>query len=251
MRVDAIEGIPEVVPGNDLAQVLIEAITAPGNGGLKPGDLLVIAQKVVSKAEGRYVRLAEVEPSDTALTLGQQTDKDPRIVELILRESRQVLRHRTGLIVSETHHGMVMANAGIDQSNIRGEDGEVVLMLPLDSDQSAAALRQRLEARFGSPIGVIISDSVGRAWRLGTTGQALGSSGPLALWDLRGELDREGRAMQSSQVGFIDQIASAGALVMGEGAEGLPAARVRGLAWTPSNAGGRDLVRPAADDMFR
>ena len=195
--------------------------------------------------------LRDVDPSAEALELGAATDKDPRIVELILRESRQVLRHRPGLIVTETHQGMVMANAGIDQSNIRGEDGEVVLLLPVDSDASARRLRARLEGRFDSPIGVVISDSVGRAWRSGTVGQALGSSGPVPLWDLRGTPDREGRPMQSSQVGFIDQIASAAALAMGEGAEGTPAARIRGLAWTPSESPGISLVRPAEDDLFR
>lgn len=250
MLVEAIAGIPEVRPGDDLGAMLVAVLCQPGQE-LRAHDILVVAQKVVSKAEGRYAVLAEVEPSAEAIALGRQTDKDARIVELILRESNCVVRHRPGLIVTETHHGMVMANAGIDQSNVRGEDGEVALLLPRDSDASAGHLRAALEARFGAPIGVIISDSVGRAWRLGTTGQALGSSGPIPLWDLRGELDREGRPMQSSQVGFIDQIASAAALVMGEAAEGTPAVRIRDLPWVPSPMPGISLVRPGADDLFR
>ena len=172
ITVDAIPGIPEVVPGDDLSLALIDALDCAGIA-LASRDIVVVAQKIVSKAEGRYAYLRDQKPSAVAHSLGAETDKDPRIVELILSESRAVLRRRPGLIVVETHHGFVMANAGIDQSNIRPpsapdeDDNEAVLLLPIDSDASAAQLRADFEARFESPIGVIISDSIGRAWRNG------------------------------------------------------------------------------------
>ncbi len=251
MQIEAVPGLPEVRPGDSLSMLLVDAMSG-ANMTLQAGDIVVLAQKIVSKAEGRYAVLAEVEVSPEAAALAVQTDKDPRVVELILRESSAVVRKRPGLIVTETHHGFVMANAGIDQSNVRGDDGEVALLLPLDSDASARQLRRELEAHYAqAPIGVVITDSVGRAWRLGTIGQAIGSCGPIPLWDLRGEPDREGRAMLSSQVGYVDQIAAAAVLVMGEAAEGTPVARVRGLPWEPVDEPASVLIRPAQDDMFR
>lgn len=251
MQIEAVPGIPEVRPGDDLTALLADAMSS---ANLKPraGDIVVLAQKIVSKAEGRYAVLSQVDVSPEALALAAETDKDPRVVELILRESNDVVRKRPGLIVTETHHGFVMANAGIDQSNVRGGDSEVALLLPLDADLSARRLRSGLEGHFAqAPIGVVITDSVGRAWRLGTIGQAIGSSGPIPLWDLRGEPDREGRAMLSSQVGYVDQIAAAAVLVMGEAAEGTPVALVRELPWKPVDEPASVLVRPAQDDMFR
>lgn len=250
MQLQALSGIGEVRPGDDLAGLIAEAIAGDPEG-LQPGDILVLAQKIVSKAEGRYARLDEVVVSEPAARLAAETDKDPRIVELILRESRCVVRQRPGLIVTETHHGFVMANAGIDQSNVRNDEGEVALLLPVDSDASARRLRAAMEARFGAPIGVIVSDSVGRAWRLGTVGLALGSSGPIPLQDLRGLPDREGRAMLSSQVGLVDQLAAAAVLVMGEADEGTPVVRIRGFRWEPVDTPASELVRPAKDDLFR
>lgn len=250
MNVEAIQGIPEIRPGDDLPAIIRAALQNAGET-LQGGDIVVLAQKIVSKAEGRYAYLDDVVVSPAAQELAGQTDKDPRIVELILSESTRVLRQRPGLIVTETRHGFVMANAGIDQSNVRGENGEVALLLPLDSDASAQALRHQLEAYYEPSIGVVISDSVGRAWRQGTIGQALGSSGPIPLQDLRGEPDREGRPMLSSQVGFVDQIACAAVMVMGEAAEGTPVVRIRGLEWTPVDTPAISLVRLAQDDLFR
>jgi coenzyme F420-0:L-glutamate ligase/coenzyme F420-1:gamma-L-glutamate ligase len=250
LNIEAIQGIPEICPGDDLPAIIVAALHS-AEEALLPGDIVVLAQKIVSKAEGRYAYLDDVVVSPAARSLAEQTDKDPRIVELILRESTRVVRQRPGLIVSETNHGFVMANAGIDQSNVHSENGEVALLLPLDSDASARALRHQLEAHYAAPIGVIISDSVGRAWRQGTIGQALGSSGPIPLQDLRGDPDREGRPMLTSQVGFVDQLACAAVLVMGEAAEGTPVVRIRGLQWTPVDTPAISLVRQAQDDLFR
>ena len=233
--ITALEDIPLVQPGHDLAVFLIEALE---RAELKPCpfDILVVAQKIVSKAQGRFLDLAALEPSERAIALSAKTGKDPRLVEAILRQSTEVVRAKRGLIIVETHDGLVMANAGIDQSNLSEADhGKRVLLLPQDAQACAEALKARLDAHFDAAIGVIISDSVGRAFRLGTVGLAIGVAGIPSLWDRRGEADLSGRRLEATEVGFADAVAAAAVLVMGEAAEGRPSA----------------LVRPKSEDMFR
>jgi coenzyme F420-0:L-glutamate ligase/coenzyme F420-1:gamma-L-glutamate ligase len=247
----AIPNLPRLEPGDDLAGVLIAACTA---GGLAPADrdVLVVAQKIVSKAEGRYVDLAAVTPSARAKALAAEAAKDPRLVEVILNESRRVVRHRPGVLIVEHRLGFVMANAGVDRSNVdpaRGEDP--VLLLPENPDASAENLRARFAAHFRKTIGVVVSDSFGRPWRRGTVGVALGCAGLPALNDMRGRPDLYGRALRVTQTGFADEIAAAATLVMGEAAEAQPAVLVRGLAWSGTPAPAANLVRPADEDLFR
>jgi coenzyme F420-0:L-glutamate ligase/coenzyme F420-1:gamma-L-glutamate ligase len=247
----AIPHIPRLRPGDDLAAVLIEACAA---AALTPAadDVLVVAQKIVSKAEGRYVDLAAVTPSARAQTLAAEVDKDPRLVEVILRESRRVVRYRRGVLIVEHRLGFVMANAGVDRSNIDPAAGrEPVLLLPEDPDASAARLRERLMHHYGAALAVIVSDSFGRPWRRGTVGVALGVAGLPALCDLRGRPDLYGRALRVTQTGFADEIAAAAALVMGEAAEAQPAVLVRGLRWSGPPSPAASLVRAAEEDLFR
>lgn len=250
MTVFTLPGIPEVQAGDDLAALIADALEAAGEV-LEPGDVIVAAQKIVSKAEGRYIELADMTPSDEALEWAAKTEKDPRLVQAILDETEKVLRWRPNLLVVEHKRGWVMANAGADQSNIEGAEGERVLMLPLDPDASAAAIRSGLESRYGGPLGVIIADSVGRAWRVGTVGLALGASGVRVMADIRGELDRQGRELKVSIVGAGDEIAAAANLLIGEAAEGTPAAVVRGLDMLDEAQSGADLVRASSEDLFR
>jgi coenzyme F420-0:L-glutamate ligase / coenzyme F420-1:gamma-L-glutamate ligase len=241
--------LPLVGPGDDLAAMIADALE---RGGLRPsvGDVVVIAHKIVSKAEDRFIDLAKVEPSDRALTIAAETEKDPRLVEVILSESTRIVRRRAGLLITEHRLGYVMANAGIDQSNV-APDGGRVLLLPRDPDRSAETLRQRFSAHYGCDVAVIINDSFGRAWRRGTVGVALGVAGVPALRDLRGQADLFGRKLQVSVVGFADEIAAAASLIMGQAAEKLPVVLVRGLAWTETSTPALSLVRPAAEDLFR
>ena len=215
-------------------------------------DVFVVAQKIVSKAEGRYVDLRRVSPSRRAIELGELSDKDPRLVEVILGESDEVLRCRGGLLIVRHRLGFVMANAGVDQSNLEpDEDAERVLLLPQNPDGSSARLKRQLGDHFGVEVGVVISDSVGRAWRIGTVGLALGLAGIPAVRDLRGHSDLYGRELQTTEVGFADLIASSAMLVMGEGAEGTPVVLVRGLAHTNPDATASLLIRPIELDLFR
>ncbi len=241
-------GIGEVEAGCDLGGLLADALDA---NGLAPGrhDVLVVAQKVVSKAEGRLVRLAGVVPSPRAEALAASTGKDPRLVELILSESVEVVRSRPGVIIVRHRLGFVMAQAGIDRSNVR--DGHA-LLLPEDPDASAVRLRSVLDARFTSAPGVIIADSFGRPWRLGTTNVAIGAAGVPSLWDRRGEPDRHGRPLETTLIAWADAVAAAAGLVMGEVTEGIPAVLVRGLSWSApeAEAGAQALVRPREEDMF-
>jgi coenzyme F420-0:L-glutamate ligase/coenzyme F420-1:gamma-L-glutamate ligase len=251
VTITALEDIPLVRPGDDLAALLIEALE---RAGLAPHafDILVIAQKILSKAQGRFVELATLQPSQRAIELAETTGKDPRLVEAILRQSAEVVRVKRGVIIVETHDGLVMANAGIDQSNLAAADhGKRVLLLPQDAQRSAEELKARLDAHFGARLGVIISDSVGRAFRLGTLGLAIGAAGVPSLWDRRGEADLSGRRLEATEVGFADAVAAAAVLVMGEAAEGRPAALVRGLEWKASPRPASALVRPKSEDMFR
>ncbi|TCT05001.1 coenzyme F420-0:L-glutamate ligase [Aquabacter spiritensis] len=252
LAIHALEGMPGIRPGTDLADEILGA--AARNGlRLADGDIVVIAQKIVSKAEGRSVRLEAIVPGAAAQALAHTTGKDPRLAELVLGESAAVLRARRNVVVVEHRLGHVMANAGVDRSNLDAapDDEAVVLLLPEDPDRSAAALRDRLRAATGVRLGVVISDSFGRAWRLGTVGVALGLAGPPAVIDRRGEADLYGRPLQVTEIGFADAVAAAAVLVMGEGAEGCPVAVVRGQSWSESRQTARDGLRPRSEDMFR
>jgi coenzyme F420-0:L-glutamate ligase/coenzyme F420-1:gamma-L-glutamate ligase len=243
VRVLPLLGIPEVEEGDDLAALLVEA--ADRAGGVADSDVLVVAQKVVSKEEGRVVRLEGVEPSPEARELAG--DEDPRRVEVILRESRRIVRSRPPLVIAETRHGFVCASAGVDSSNAKGP-GTVVL-LPLDPDASASRLRERVRELTGHEVAVVVSDSFGRAWRTGTTDVALGVAGMTALLDLRGTRDAVGYELHATQIALADEVAGAAELVMGK-VDGVPAAIVRGL--EPRGDGrGSDLVMPEERDLFR
>ncbi len=247
----AVPGLPMIQPGDDLAMLISEGLA---RGKLQPraGDVLAIAQKVISKAEGRSVDLATVKPSARAVELAKEVQKDPRLVELILSESVRVVRSRPNVLIVEHRLGFVMANAGVDQSNVAPTDGvERALLLPFDPDGTAETLHQKLSEQFGVPLAVIITDSFGRAWRRGTAGVAIGAAGLPALLDLRGNPDLFGRTLQVSISGFADEIAAAASLVMGQGDEAQPVVLVRGLTWSAANNRASELVRPAAEDMFR
>ena len=251
LRLDPIPDLPEVRAGDDLAALVGDGLER-AEMDLADGDVLVVAQKIVSKAEGRIVELATVAPRPEAARLAAVVDKDPRLIELVLRESTEVLRTVPGVIVVEHRLGLIMANAGIDQSNLRpGDDHGYALLLPEDPDGSAAALRDALGTRFGVDIAVVVNDSVGRAWRLGTVGLAIGVAGMTALWDRRGERDLFGRELLVSETGIADQVASAAQIVQGEGAEGTPVVRVRGLRELGPPQTARALLRPRNQDLFR
>jgi coenzyme F420-0:L-glutamate ligase/coenzyme F420-1:gamma-L-glutamate ligase len=247
----AVAGIPLVRKDDDLVALIGEGLA---RGGIEPagGDVFVLTQKIVSKAEGRIVDLATVKPSAKAIELAGNVQKDPRLVELILSESKRVVRARPGVLIVEHRLGFVMANAGIDQSNVASlDDPPCALLLPVDPDGSAATLKRRLSERLGVPVAVIISDSFGRAWRRGTCGVAIGAAGLPTLMDLRGSPDLFGRGLQVSITGHADEIAAAASLVMGQGAEGQPVVVVRGLTWRGADSAASELVRPAAEDLFR
>jgi len=221
---------------------------------LEAGDILAVTQKIVSKAEGRLVHLPEVRPSPEARRLAEESQKDPRLVEVILRESRQVMRVRPGLIIVRHRLGFVCANAGVDHSNVLGEGGrpeDWVLRLPEDPDASARRIRERLEQAAGVPLGVVILDSHGRAWRMGTVGVAIGISGMPALLDLRGRPDLFGYRLQVTQVGIADELAAAVSVVTGQAAEGIPAVHVRGLPYPLREGSLGELIRPEEQDLFR
>jgi coenzyme F420-0:L-glutamate ligase/coenzyme F420-1:gamma-L-glutamate ligase len=244
IRVIPLTGLPELEEGDDLAALLVEA--AKRSGGLEEGDVVVVAQKAVSKVEGRVVRLDEVEPSARAVELAGP-DGDPRHVEVILGESVEVVRSRPPLVIGRTRHGFVCASAGVDASNAKGPG--TVILLPLDPDGSAVTLRARLAELTGIAPGVIVTDSFGRAWRQGTTDVALGVAGIVALCDLRGTRDGRGYELQSTMVAIADEIAGAAELAMGK-TRGVPAAIVRGLE-APGDGHGADLVMPPGRDLFR
>ncbi len=251
LTLTALPGIPEVVRGAELAQLLAAAILRAGKT-LEAGDVVVIAQKIVSKAEGRQVRLAEITPSPRALELARTVDKDPRLVELMLGESREVLRAKLGVLIVEHRLGFVMASAGIDQSNVPCRDGEeVALLLPADPDASARRIQQGLRDGCGVEVGVLIIDSFGRAWRNGVTGVAIGVAGVPALVDLRGRPDREGRPLRVTQVAAGDELAAAASLLMGQSDEGCPAVLARGFPYAARPSSAAELKRPRAEDLFR
>jgi coenzyme F420-0:L-glutamate ligase/coenzyme F420-1:gamma-L-glutamate ligase len=249
IRLTALEGIPLIQPGDDLAAIVIEALEHRGMR-LRSHDIVVLAQKIVSKAEGRYVDLMQVTPSARATTLASVVEKDPRLIEVILSESIDVLRYRPGLIITMHRLGFVMANAGVDRSNVGGD--ERVLLLPLDPDATCRNLRRRFEDHFGVTLGVVVNDSVGRAWRNGIVGTALGAAGLPPVLDLRGRYDLHGRMLETTQVGLGDEVAAAASLLMGQANERLPVVVVRGLTWTPADhAGASALIRPKGLDLFR
>ena len=251
LTVTPLTGIPRVKAGDDLAGLLIAAIERSGLG-LQPTDIIVVAQKIVSKAEGRVRALATARVTAEAEKLACITGKDPRQIALVLEESTEVLRAKKNVIVVAHRLGLIMANAGIDRSNVeQGADGESVLLLPLNPDQSAAEIRKQLTAHFGVASGIVITDSIGRAWRLGTVGHAIGAAGVPSIIDQRGQPDMNNRALEVTETAFADSVAAAAVLVMGEAAEGTPAAIVRGLTWTAPEKPARALVRPKTEDMFR
>jgi coenzyme F420-0:L-glutamate ligase / coenzyme F420-1:gamma-L-glutamate ligase len=243
-------GLPLIRKGDPLADLIMDCFS--NTGGFRSGDILVVAQKVVSKAEGRVVRLKDVEPSEEALELAHASLKDPRLVELILRESREVVRVRPGLIVVEDVRGFICANAGIDRSNIEQHgQGEEVALLPLDPDASASDLRDRIKRVAQTEVAVVINDSHGRAFRDGTVGVAIGLAGLPALSDRRGDPDLTGYELQHTIIGIADEIAAAASLLMGPASEGIPAVVVRGLSLPVSEASAREIQRPRELDLFR
>ena len=243
-------GIPLVEPGDDLGLLLAEAANA-ANLSLSHGHILVIAQKIVSKAENRFVRLREVKPSPHALELAQITGKDPRLVEVILWDTAEVIRAVPHVLIVAHHQGFICANAGVDHSNVGPED-DLVLRLPADPDESARRLRARLRELTAAAPAVIVNDSHGRPWREGTAGVAIGLAGLAPVQDLRGQPDLFGHQLQITTVGFADQIAAGASLVMGQADEGLPAVLVRGLAHQPTeNATAHQILRSPETDLFR
>jgi coenzyme F420-0:L-glutamate ligase/coenzyme F420-1:gamma-L-glutamate ligase len=246
----ALAGLPLIAPGDDLPALLASALRemhiVP-----QDGDILVVAQKIVSKAEGRIVDLADVAPSPRACLLAREVCKDARLVEVILRESTEVVRHKKDVLIVAHRLGFVMANAGVDQSNVGCDGGSRVLLLPCAPDASAARIKARLDREFSVDLGVVINDSFGRPWRNGVVGVALGAAGIPALWSLVGAPDLFGRPMRVTEVAIADQIASAASLLMGEADEQLPAVHVRGMSWHAEPVPASALVRPREMDMFR
>jgi coenzyme F420-0:L-glutamate ligase / coenzyme F420-1:gamma-L-glutamate ligase len=251
VRFTALAGVPFVKPGDDLAGVILAALAA-SNETLRDGDVIVIAQKIVSKAQDRFVRLDTVEPSVEAESLAREVNKDPRLVELILRESTEVIRHRRDVLIVAHKLGLVMANAGIDQSNVeQSAHDDTALLLPENPDATCAELREALRIRAGAEVAVIINDSHGRAFRNGTVGVAIGASGLAALADLRGAPDLYGRRLQSTEVAVADEIASAASLLMGQASEARPIVLARGIVHVKGEGAAGDLVRPKKIDLFR
>jgi coenzyme F420-0:L-glutamate ligase/coenzyme F420-1:gamma-L-glutamate ligase len=251
LTLTALAGIGEVEAGADLARLLADAL---GRAGIRiePGDVLVVAQKIVSKSEGRRIALADVEPSARACELAGVTGKDPRLVELMLRESKEVLRAKRDVLILEHRLGFVMAGAGVDQSNVpHAPGGPAALLLPVDPDASARRLRRDLGVLLGVEPGVIVNDSFGRAWRNGVTGIAIGVAGIPALVDLRGRPDREGRPLEVTQVAAADELAAAASLLMGQADEGVPVVLARGFPYMQGDGTALELVRPRAEDLFR
>ena len=251
LRITALPDFPHVAAGDDLAAMTADAL---GRGGLQlhTDDVLVFAQKVVSKAEGRRIDLTTVTPGARALEIARTVQKDPRLVELVLRESRRIVRAAKDVLIVEHRLGLIMANAGIDQSNVADPaSGEYALLLPEDPDASAAGLRERLRELTGCAPGVVISDSFGRPWRVGTIGVAIGCAGVPATLDLRGSTDLFGRPLRVTVVGHADEVASAASIVMGQASEARPVALVRGLASREPAQPAAVLIRPQQQDLFR
>ena len=249
LEIFALPGIPMVRQGDDLPALILAGLERAGQT-LRDRDIVVIAQKIVSKAEGRTVDLADVVPSAEAVALAAEVGKDPRIVQVVLSESVKVVRSRPNLMIMHHRLGFVMANAGVDQSNVAAADGrQRALLLPVDPDGSAASIRSALADHAN--VGVIISDSFGRAWRRGTAGVAIGAAGIPSVIDLRGQPDLFGRTLEVSIIGFADEVAAAASLLQGQAAEGQPVVIVRGLSWTAPDMPVADVIRPPEEDLFQ
>lgn len=251
----ALRDIPEIKPGDDLAEIISASIEREGLR-LENGDVVVVTQKIVSKAEGCLVELSTVRPTPEALALADRTGKDPRLVEVILRESRGVVRERPGLLIMETRHGWICANAGVDRSNVAGVEAEIALTLPADPDASARRIRDGLRARAGGEgshpdIAVIVTDSHGRAWRLATVNLAIGIAGMQPIADFRGQTDRFGYTLRVTMVARADELAAAAGLLSGQAAEGLPVVIIRGASWPQGDGRATDMQRPLEKDLFR
>ena len=248
-----LSGIPLIRQDDNLADIVVNSLLE-NNIELEDNDIFVIAQKIVSKAEGRMVNLATVLPSQQAIELAEQTQKDARAVELILQESNEVVRTRIGTIIVEHKLGFVCANAGIDHSNVAGEGDSVeewVLLLPQDPDLSSKKMRDEIQSKTGKQVGILIIDSHGRAWRNGTVGVAIGVAGLPALEDLRGKQDLFGFTLRITQVGVADELAAAASLIMGQAAEGTPVVHVRGFPYPLRDGSLKELIRPKEQDLFR
>jgi coenzyme F420-0:L-glutamate ligase / coenzyme F420-1:gamma-L-glutamate ligase len=246
LRLFGIPGLPEIRKGDDLPKLIVAAAIGAGLR-FEEGDVLVVAQKIVSKAEGSVASLTIVKPSEKAKALAAQLKKDPRAIELVLQESRRVLRSER-VLITETHHGFVCANAGVDHSNVPGED--VVTLLPRDPDGVAEKLAMELRKKTGKRVAVIISDTFGRPWRLGLTNVAIGASGLPVLVDLRGTRDREGKLLTATVLAVADELAAAAGLLMGK-SEGTPAVLIRGYRYKPGSEKAASIIRPASEDLFR
>ncbi len=247
----ALPGIPIVEPGDDLGALLCDALVRAEIEPQSGHDVLLVCSKIVSRAENRFVELDQVTPSPRARELAAATDKDPRLTELVLRESSAVSRVAPGVLIVRHRLGFVSANAGIDASNVRADQGQSVLLLPADPDASARALRAALKARFGAEIGVVITDSHGRAFRLGTVGVTVGLAGLPPLWDQRGGHDLNGRVLEATVTAFADQLAAAADLLAGQAAERRPALLARGLSYPPQDdAGVQALLRSPEQDLY-
>jgi coenzyme F420-0:L-glutamate ligase / coenzyme F420-1:gamma-L-glutamate ligase len=251
LEIVPLNGLPFISVGDDLVELIGSALKL-NSVTLRAGDVLVVAQKIVSKAEGRLIDLATIEPSAQAVTLAADVDKDPRLVEVILSESVRVVRARRGVLIVEHRLGLIMANAGVDQSNVAPVDGlHRVLLLPENPDRSAQTLRRGLAALTGIDLAVVINDSFGRPWRQGTAGVAIGAAGLPALIDLRGRPDLFGRRLEFSVIAFADEIASAASLLMGQADEARPAVLIRGLRWSEPESAAASIVRSPNEDLFR
>ena len=248
LQVCPVTGLPEVKAGDDVISLIADALStlAPA---ITDGDVVVVAQKIVSKAQNRFARLSEVAVSPEADALALKCDKDPRLVQLVLQESRGVVRTGPGILIAQHISGHIMANAGIDRSNVRGDE-DTVLLLPLDPDGWCASARQLLSNRLGVQLGIVMADSFGRPWRIGTAGVAIGAAGMVARKDVRGMPDRFGRVLESTEIGVADEVAAAASLVMGQTNEGVPVVVVSGLDCAGEGRAA-DLLRSSERDLFR
>ena len=247
LEIIPVHGLPEIRPGDDLIGLLLDSLRL-AHERLAAGDVIVVAQKVVSKSEGRLVRLADVVPSDQARRMAEESGKDPRQLEVVLSETREILRWERGVLICETHHGFVCANAGVDRSNAGAPD--TVVLLPVNPDASAARLRAEIASRARVTVAVVITDTFGRAWREGHTNVAIGIAGLPALKRYVGQRDPEGYELRVTEIAMADEIAAAAELVMGK-LDRCPVAIVRGLAFDESDETAQEYVRPAARDLFR
>jgi len=250
LTLTALAGIPLVKPGDDLVALLIAGFA---RSGLEPADqdVVVVAQKIVSKAEGRFVDLRSVVPSERSRAIAEEVNKDARLVDVILSESDEIIRKRRDVLITVHRLGLIMANAGVDQSNVAGESSEQALLLPRDPDGSAAALKAGLDRHYGVDLAVIINDSFSRPWRHGVVGVAIGAAGIPVVRNMVGTPDLYGRKMRVTEIALADEIATAASLLMGQADEGQPAVHLRGLSWDEPPAAASKLLRPKEMDLFR